>query len=145
MAWNRKLDIVWINAEHLESQPQNDNLVKFDEAWRELGTAQGVLVPSGFGQRGTEGMIAAAKWARMEPTPNLGVCLGMQIAVIEYTRDGCGIAAACSEELDGAGAESKVIVKMPEIDPDNLGSTMRLGLKPTYFQIGREWSRTRKL
>jgi CTP synthase len=145
MACNRKLNVIWVDAEHLELQTQNADPAKFHKAWHELCTAQGILVPGGFGKRGTEGMIAAANWARENKMPYLGVCLGMQIAVIEYARNVCGIAAAGSEELDGSFADSKIIVNIPEIDQVSLGGTMRLGLRPTYFQSGSEWSRIRKL
>ncbi|CRG87741.1 CTP synthase [Talaromyces islandicus] len=145
MACNRKLNVIWVDAEHLEPHTQNGDPAKFHKAWHDVCTAQGILVPGGFGKRGTEGMIAAANWARENKTPYLGVCLGMQIAVIEYARNVCGIAAASSEELDGVHAESKIIVNIPEIDQVSLGGTMRLGLRPTYFQSGSEWSRIRKL
>ena len=145
MTCNRKLNIIWVDSEDLEPHTEVSEPAKFHKAWHQLCTAQGILVPGGFGKRGTEGMIAAANWARVNKTPYLGVCLGMQIAVIEYARNVCGIANAGSEELDGANSESKIIVNMPDVDQVSLGGTMRLGLKPTYFQNGSEWSRIRKL
>ena len=94
--------------------------------------------------RGTEGMIAAAKWARENGKPYLGICLGMQMAVIEYARNVCGMEGATSAEFDGH-AQEPVVVFMPEIDKVNMGGTMRLGWRPTQFQTGSEWSRLRRL
>ncbi|KAB2578353.1 putative ctp synthase protein [Lasiodiplodia theobromae] len=144
MRCRRKLNLIWVDAEHLEQSWREKDPAKFHKAWHEVCTAAGVLVPGGFGQRGTEGMMAAAKWAREHNTPYLGVCLGMQIAVIEYAREICGIAGATSEEFD-AKADNRVIIFMPEIDKETMGGTMRLGLRPTIFQPGSEWSRLRAL
>ncbi|RAL64244.1 hypothetical protein DID88_002136 [Monilinia fructigena] len=141
MRCGKKLNLIWVEAEHLEDDAKP---TEFHKAWHEVCTADGILVPGGFGDRGTEGMIAAAKWARTNKTPYLGICLGMQIAVIEFARNVCGITSANSVELD-ANASDKVIIYMPEIDKVNLGGTMRLGLRPTEFQPGSEWSRLRKL
>ncbi|KAK7516514.1 CTP synthase-like protein [Phyllosticta citriasiana] len=144
MRCRRKLNLIWVDAEHLEPLTRQSDPAKFHKAWHQVCTASGVLVPGGFGQRGTEGMMAAAKWARDNRTPYLGVCLGMQVAVIEYARTMCGIADATSEEFN-AKATDKVIVFMPEIDKATMGGTMRLGLRPTVFQPGSEWSRLRAL
>ncbi|TGO85912.1 hypothetical protein BPOR_0352g00030 [Botrytis porri] len=141
MRCGKKLKLIWVEAEHLEDDAKP---TEFHKAWHEVCTADGILVPGGFGDRGTEGMIAAAKWARTNMTPYLGICLGMQIAVIEFARNVCGITSANSVELN-ANATDKVIIYMPEIDKVNLGGTMRLGLRPTEFQPGSEWSRLRKL
>ena len=89
-------------------------------------------------------MIQAAKWARLNKKPYLGICLGMQVQVLEFARHVCGIADATSEEFDAFGA-NRVIMFMPEIDKVNLGGTMRLGLRPTIFQPGTEWSKLRAL
>jgi CTP synthase len=113
-------------------------------ATSDVSTAHGILVPGGFGQRGTEGMIQAAKWARENKKPYLGVCLGMQVAVIEYARHVCGITDATSAEFNGEAA-NKLIIHMAEIDRESMGATMRLGLHPTLFQEGSEWSRLRAL
>lgn len=144
MRCKRKLDIQWVDAEHLESHTRQSDPAKFHKAWHNVCTAAGILVPGGFGQRGTEGMIAAAKWARENKTPYLGICLGMQIAVIEYARNVCGITAGTSEEFNGEAAD-KLIMFMPEVDKRTMGATMRLGLRPTIFQPGSEWSRLRAL
>lgn len=108
-------------------------------------------------------MIAAAKWAREKQVPYLGICLGFQIAVIEFARNVVGLAgaplssrrsicfadgnhhaAAHSAELQPATPDP-VIIFMPEISKTHLGGTMRLGLRPTVFQPDTEWSQVRQL
>lgn len=144
MRCSRRLDLRWVDSEHLETKTRETDPAKFHKAWHEVCTAQGILVPGGFGHRGTEGMIQAAKWARENKTPYLGICLGMQIAVIEYARHICGIKDATSEEFN-AEAGDKLIMFMPEVDKKTMGATMRLGLRPTLFQEGSDWSRLRAL
>lgn len=144
MACSRKLKLVWVDASHLEEDTQVKSPADFHKAWHELCIAQGVLVPGGFGTRGTEGMIKAANWARKNKIPYLGVCLGMQLAVVEFARNVCQIRKAASIELD-ASTSDPVIIFMPEIDPTTMGGTMRLGLRPTHFQPGSEWSKLRAL
>ena len=144
MACRRKLNLIWVDASNLEEETSRTSPAEFHKAWHEVCTAQGILVPGGFGHRGTEGMIAAAKWARTNKTPYLGICLGMQIAVIEYARNVCGIPNAASMEFDERTLDP-VIIYMPEIDRSKLGATMRLGLRPTHFQAGSEWSKLRQL
>jgi len=144
MRCGKKLNLIWVNASNLEAQAQSDNPAEFHKAWHEVCTANGILVPGGFGHRGTEGMIQAAKWARENKTPYLGICLGMQIAVIEFARHVCGMPQASSIELQEQ-CPDPVVIFMPEIDPTTMGGTMRLGLRPTLFQPGSEWSRLRKL
>nr|KMM70927.1 CTP synthase [Coccidioides posadasii RMSCC 3488] len=145
MACGRKLNLVWVDASHLEKSTASESPELYHKAWHEVCTADGILVPGGFGTRGTEGMIAAANWARTKPKPYLGVCLGMQIAVIEYARNVCKLPNAGSVELGGEGVDDPVVIYMPEIDKVNLGGTMRLGLRPTIFQEGTEWSKLRAL
>ena len=89
-------------------------------------------------------MIRAAQWAREQKTPFLGVCLGMQVAVIEAARNLCELKDATSEEFD-ANAEHRVIIFMPEGSKDKLGGTMRLGTRSTHFQPGSEFSKLRAL
>ena len=144
MACARKLNLVWVDASHLERGTLETSPEHYHKAWHELCTADGVLVPGGFGHRGTEGMIAAANWARTKPKPYLGICLGMQLAVIEYARNVCGFPGAASVELD-AQTTDPVVIFMPEIDKANMGGTMRLGIRPTLFQKDTEWSRLKKL
>ncbi|KAI9804094.1 MAG: CTP synthase ura7 [Sarcosagium campestre] len=144
MRCHKKLQLIWVDASHLETQASQNTPADFHKAWHEVCTANGILVPGGFGHRGTEGMIAAARWARENKTPYLGICLGMQIAVLEFARNVCGIADAASVEFDDKTA-SPLVVFMPEIDRAKLGGTMRLGLRPTLFQPGSDWSKLRRL
>jgi CTP synthase len=145
MRCRRKLDLRWVDSEHLESKTRDREPAKFHKAWHAVCTASGILVPGGFGLRGTEGMIAAAKWARENKTPYLGICLGMQIAVMEFARNVCGIADATSEEFLNSYTPNCVIKFMPEGSTEVMGGTMRLGLRPTLFQPGSEWSKLRAL
>merc|ERR1711977_445812 len=144
MACSRALNLVWIDASNLEKTTLESSPESYHKAWHDLCTADGVLVPGGFGHRGTEGMIAAANWARTKPKPYLGICLGMQLAVIEYARNVCGLKSAGSVELEDHPSDP-VIIFMPEIDKATMGGNMRLGLRPTIFQEGSEWSRLRQL
>ncbi|MBI5420282.1 MAG: CTP synthase [Deltaproteobacteria bacterium] len=92
-----------------------------------LKGADGILVPGGFGSRGVEGKIAAVKYARENRIPYFGICLGMQVAVVEFARNVCGLASASSRELD-AGSECAVIDLMPDQrGVVEKGATMRLG------------------
>ena len=144
LACGRKLDLRWIDASHLEKDTMSTNGEKYHKAWHDLCSSHGVLVPGGFGMRGTEGMIAAANWARIQKRPYLGICLGMQIAVIEYARNVLGLQDATSVELE-EHTSHPVIIFMPEIDKSHMGGTMRLGVRPTLFQEGSKWSKLRKL
>ena len=95
-----------------------------------LKGADGVLVPGGFGSRGVEGKIAAVRYARENRVPYLGICLGMQVAVLEFARHVCGLPAATSRELDSE-SECPVIDLMPEQrSVQDKGATMRLGAYP---------------
>ncbi|EEH49733.2 CTP synthase [Paracoccidioides brasiliensis Pb18] len=143
MHCKRKINLIWVDASHLEETTQECSPAEFHKAWHAVCMADGILVPGGFGHRGTEGMIKAAKWARTNNIPYLGICLGMQLAVIEYARNVCGIDAG-SEEFD-ENHSNPAIVYMPEINKEKMGGTMRLGKRPTIFQPGTDWSRLRKL
>ena len=97
-----------------------------------------MLVPGGFGDRGIEGMICAARWAREGNVPYLGICLGMQIAVIEFARHAAGIEDACSGEFNELGAH-KVIDFMPgQSDDIDKGGTLRLGAYPCVIAPGTQ-------
>jgi len=125
----RKLVIDWIEASDLEESPEQNN-----DAWGLLKQANGILVPGGFGDRGIEGKILAAGYARENKVPYLGVCLGLQIAVIEFCRSVLGWEDANSTEFNEQ-TPHPVIVFMPEISKTHLGGTMRLGSRPTMFQV----------
>ena len=98
-----------------------------------LREADGVLVPGGFGDRGVEGKIKAAHYARTENVPYLGICLGLQIATIEFCRNVLGMTGANSTEFED-NPEHAAVVFMPEISKTHLGGTMRLGSRPTLWQ-----------
>lgn len=117
---NRALvDIHWINAEEMV-KAQHDDLVQYD----------GILVPGGFGVRGIEGKVKAARIAREHGVPYLGICLGMQVAVIEFARAVAGLEGANSTEFDPY-TPHPVIDLMPEqLEVEDLGGTMRLGSWP---------------
>ncbi len=119
VANNTNIEIKWVHAEELEKKDPEDVLADVD----------GILVPGGFGDRGIEGKIKAAKYARENKIPYFGICLGMQIAVIEFARHVLGFADANSSEF--AVVEHPVIDLMPEQqDIEEMGGTMRLGLYP---------------
>ena len=99
---NRKLDLHWVDSVDLEATTLNTSPVKYHTAWKSVCSAEhnppsfrtddsGILVPGGFGLRGTEGMISAAKWAREQKIPYFGICLGLQVAAIEFARNVVGI------------------------------------------------------
>ncbi|KAI1446487.1 CTP synthase [Annulohypoxylon stygium] len=144
MRCGRKLNLAWIDAEHLEDATLQSDPTTYHKAWSQLTIASGCICPGGFGGRGVPGMVKAAKWARECKIPYLGICLGMQVAVIEAAQNLCGYKNATSEEFD-AQAEHRVIIFMPEGSKEIMGGTMRLGTKTTYFQPGSEWSKLRAL
>ena len=155
------MQIVWINASELESDDEKANPCSSsslssssvvseanDDAWTLLRECNGVVVPGGFGERGAEGMIVAARYCRLNKVPYLGVCLGMQVMVIEFARSKLGITGATSEEFSNATStdavagekekekEKNVVLFMPEGSKDHLGGTMRLGARTTIVQQG---------
>ena len=120
------VDIMWIESEDITDET----------AETILGDADGILVPGGFGSRGIEGKIAAARYARENDVPYFGICLGLQIAVIEYARDVLGIADANSGEFDEE-TPHKVIDFMPDQSGEiPKGGTMRLGAYPCMIRKG---------
>ncbi|NMB95037.1 MAG: CTP synthase, partial [Clostridiaceae bacterium] len=120
------IDMEWVNSENI-----NENT-----AGSFLGQADAILVPGGFGERGVEGKITAVKYARENNVPYLGICLGMQIAVIEFARNVCNLKNAHSSEFEKE-TENPVIDLMPEQkNIDEKGGTMRLGLFPCKLKPG---------
>ncbi|KAF7792073.1 hypothetical protein EIP86_003103 [Pleurotus ostreatoroseus] len=135
----------WVNSSDLEPETQVTNPARYHDAWKSVVSAGGILVPGGFGTRGTEGMMLAIKWAREQQVPFLGICLGFQLAVVEWARHVCGLKDATSTEFE-EGAKQPVIIFMPEISKTHMGGTMRLGLRPTVFDPETEsWSKMRRL
>ena len=134
MKVKRRLTINWIEASHLEEDWNNGDSQEYDSAWELLRASNGVLVPGGFGDRGIEGKILAAQYARENSIPYLGICLGLQVATIEFCRNVLGISGANSTEFDD-NPEFPAVIFMPEISKTHLGGTMRLGSRPTIWQV----------
>jgi CTP synthase len=119
-----ELDLQWVHSAELEK----------GKGWDVLQQADGVVVPGGFGSRGIEGKIQAARYARKNKIPYLGLCLGMQLMVVEFARDVLGDEEANSTEFDRS-TQNPVIDLMPEQrDIADMGGTMRLGLYPCALQ-----------
>ena len=130
-ALGAEVDIHWIDSETITE----------NNAEEILGTLDGIIVPGGFGQRGINGMILAAQYAREHRVPYFGICLGMQIAVIEYARHVAGITDADSGEFNEI-CKNKVIDFMPgQSDEIDKGGTLRLGAYPCMIQPGTTMER----
>lgn len=114
MFCHKKIEIIWVDSSHLEDELFASSPAKYHKAWHAVCTASGILVPGAFGTRGTAGMIKAITWARTKKVPYLGVCLGMQLAVIEYARNVLGIKDAGSEELHPE-TQNQAIIFMPDV------------------------------
>lgn len=123
-----KVEAVKLSAEDIEENPSV------------LDSVDGILIPGGFGSRGMEGKIIAAQYARENKTPFLGICLGLQCAVIEFARNVCGLEGAHSSEFDeerGVIAKHPVVCLMDEqVGIDEKGGTMRLGACPCILNEG---------
>lgn len=124
--YSTRTHIEWIDSEQITDE----------NAAEILGCCDGIIVPGGFGDRGIPGMISTAKYARENNVPYLGICLGMQIAVIEFARNVCKIADANSGEFD-ENTSNKVIDFMPDQNESvNKGGTLRLGAYPCQIKQG---------
>ncbi|XP_044878312.1 CTP synthase 2 isoform X5 [Mauremys mutica] len=133
LAINHKLNLMYIDSIELEHSTEVENPVKYHQAWQKLCKADGILVPGGFGFRGTEGKLQAISWARKKKKPFLGVCLGMQLAVVEFARNCLNWKDANSTEFD-PNTKYPVVIDMPEHNPGDMGGTMRLGKRRTVFK-----------
>ncbi|HEY5634082.1 MAG TPA: CTP synthase [Burkholderiaceae bacterium] len=138
-----RVQIEYVDSEQIEARPA--------ETLEALAQFDAILVPGGFGRRGVEGKIAAIRLARERGIPYLGICLGMQLAVIEYARDACGLAGANSTEFDPATPHPVVALITEWVDHDgriehrdagsDLGGTMRLGAQRCPVEPGTLASR----
>lgn len=121
-----KVHVVRVDTEEIE-----------DKGAREvIGLVDGILVPGGFGDRGTEGKILAAKYAREKRIPYFGICLGMQIATIEFARNVCGLKGANSTEFDKATPHPVICLQEEQKGVEDMGATMRLGASQAILLAG---------
>ena len=120
------LDLHWVSAETIESEGAEALLQGMDA----------VVVPGGFGNRGVDGKVAAIRWAREQQVPFLGLCLGMQCAVIEWARNQAGLVGATSAELDPHTPHPVINLLPEQQDVVDLGGTMRLGVYPCRLTAG---------
>ena len=128
---DRQVNVIWVQSEELEKEDEENP----------LRAAQGIIIPGGFGYRGIEGMIHAATYARERQIPYLGLCLGMQVMVIEFGRYALGNKYANSTEFNPE-TECPVICLLPEQEQiDNMGGTMRLGDYPCHLRPGTHAAR----
>uniref|UniRef100_A0A2C9U939 CTP synthase n=2 Tax=Manihot esculenta TaxID=3983 RepID=A0A2C9U939_MANES len=134
VACHRKLIVEWVAAGDLEDATAKKAPDVYKAAWDLLKGADGILVPGGFGDRGVQGKILAAKYARENRVPFLGICLGMQIAVIEFARSVLGLYDANSTEFD-PDTSNPCVIFMPEGSKTQMGGTMRLGSRRTFYKV----------
>ena len=127
-----EVDIEWINSEFITKE----------NAAEKLAGCDGIIVPGGFGDRGIEGMIESIRYARENKIPLFGICLGMQMAVVEFARNVAGISDANSSEFKPEGENSVIDIMEDQKDITEKGGTMRLGLYPCKLSEG---SRVREI
>ncbi|HPJ01050.1 MAG TPA: CTP synthase, partial [Enterococcus sp.] len=120
------IEIDWVNAAELT----HENVTDY------LQAADGILVPGGFGDRGIEGKIEAIRYARENDVPFLGICLGMQLACVEFARNVVGLEGAHSAETDPETPYNIIDLMADQENIENLGGTLRLGLYPCQLKSG---------
>jgi CTP synthase len=123
-----RVEIVWIESEEVTGLLAEDRLRDLD----------GIVIPGGFGERGLEGMIAAAGYARENDIPCLGLCLGLQMMVIDYARNVVGLDGASSRELDSNSPHLVIDLMDEQREVVEMGGTMRLGLYPARLLEGTQ-------
>jgi CTP synthase len=126
IANNVRVEISWLSSEDFESGRSADVLVEYD----------GLLIPGGFGVRGVEGMLDAVQWARLNGMPFFGICLGLQVAVIEYARNVCEMTESHSAEFRGDADQAVICLMDSQRQVTDLGGTMRLGAYPARLRPG---------
>lgn len=129
IANNSRIDIVKIDSEEIENFPEQEFADSFTGV-------QGILIPGGFGTRGTLGMIRTAEFARTHGIPLFGICLGMQIMVIEYARNVLGLADADSTEFKPETKNPVISLLEEQVDITQMGGTMRLGKSTSHLNAG---------
>ncbi len=120
-----EIDIRWVRSDDLA-----------EDAERELEGVDGIVVPGGFGWRGVEGKLEAARYARERGVPYLGLCLGLQVAVIEFARNVCGLDDANSSEFDPSTPHPVIDLLPEQLGVVDMGATMRLGAQPCHLVDG---------
>ena len=123
----RRVNIEWVNSEDFEKDPY---------AIEKLGKYTGILIPGGFGARGTEGKILAIKFARENNIPFLGICFGMQLATVEYARNIAVLEGANSTEIDQDTPHPVICILPEQVNIENKGGTMRLGGYKAFITPG---------
>jgi CTP synthase len=123
-----EVDLSWVHSAELEK----------GRGWEIVHAADGIIVPGGFGSRGIEGKVQAARYARMERVPYLGLCLGMQLMVVEFARHALGNDEANSTEFDRSTPHPVIDLMPDQRDIADMGGTMRLGLYPCRLQEGTQ-------
>ncbi|KDO32702.1 CTP synthase [Saprolegnia parasitica CBS 223.65] len=141
MRCNHDLEIEWIESVDLDMVSKVSEPEKYAAAWAKLKSCQGIVVPGGFGDRGVDGKVVTAQYAREKKIPYLGICLGFQVATIEYARNVLGWKNANSGEFDEF-TDKKVVVFMPEINPNEMGGTMRCGARSTVLETPKSGKRS---
>jgi CTP synthase len=121
-----EVDIAWVHSAELEK----------DRGWEVIQSVDGIIVPGGFGSRGIEGKIRAARYARENKIPYLGLCLGMQLMVVELARHVLGVDDVNSTEFDRSTRHPVIDLMPDQRGVVDMGGTMRLGLYPCHLQPG---------
>ncbi|WP_255195400.1 glutamine hydrolyzing CTP synthase [Halorarius litoreus] len=119
------VNVLWVDTEEMNGDHRD-----------RLESADGLIVPGGFGARGTEGKVEAVRYARENDVPFLGLCLGFQMGVIEYARNVCGLEGANSTELDEDAPHPVIDILPEQYEVEDMGGTMRLGAHETQIQDG---------
>ena len=120
------VEIDWVTSDDLGGQATEDA----------LGSADGILIPGGFGVRGVEGKVAAVRFARERKIPFLGICLGLQVAVVEFARNVCGLEGANSAEFDPATPHPVIDLLPEQKNVTDMGASMRLGAQACHIEPG---------
>ncbi|CAH8609683.1 unnamed protein product [Dicrocoelium dendriticum] len=129
-----RVNIRLVCCENLENQVRLLSPDQYHQAWLTVSSCDAVVVAGGFGPRGLEGKLEAIRFCRERGVPFLGLCLGLQCAVIEFSRNVLGLTDANSTEFD-AHCKFPVVIEMPEFNPGHMGGTMRLGRRRTSFYL----------
>jgi len=130
------VELRWIDSDHLLAADDDTHATHTERLTQLFAGVNGIVVPGGFGSRGVEGKIAAIHWARTHDLPFLGLCLGMQCAVIEFARNVAGLTGAFSAEFDADTPHPVIALMADQADVTEKGGTMRLGAYPAKLTPG---------